>query len=343
MGSLGKQVLLTGGTGFIASHILTELLDAGYQVVVTVRTEAKGRQLLESLSETGDSDVSYVVVEEIAKEGAYEEALQSISALDLVVHTASPYHLNYTNPKTDFLDPAINGTTGLLASVHAYAPTVQRVVLTSSSATIVNPPNHPLVYDESSYGSVTWEDAMVPQFAYRASKIFAERAALDFIEREKPSFDLVTINPPLVFGPAPRHLKDLKALNTSNHRIRDLILGRFKAEPAPLAMPFLFVDVRDVATAHRAALEVPEASGQRFFIVAGHFSNKRIADAIRASHPQLADQLPPSDAADDLPPNIFGFDNCRSREVLGMTYRDLDTCVGDAVAAMLERTCSQTR
>ncbi|GLA02370.1 putative PKS/NRPS-like protein biosynthetic cluster [Aspergillus niger] len=337
MGSLAKKVLLTGGTGFIASHILTELLDAGYQVVVTVRTHDKGRQLLESLSNTGDKTASYVVVEDIAKDGAYDEAIQSISDLDLVVHTASPYHFNYTDPKTDFLDPAIKGTAGLLASIKAYAPTVKRVVLTSSSATIVTPPNHPEVYDETSYGSVTWEEAMVPQVTYRASKIFAERAAFDFIEKDKPNFDLVTINPPLVFGPKPRHVTDLKALNTSNHIIRDTMLGKWKDGGAPIAIPFTWVDVRDVAFAHRQALELPEVSGQRFFTVAGHFSNKRIAEAIRATHPELADRLPPSDVPDDLPEGIYGFDNSKSRKVLGMTFRDLNTCVGDAVTSMLEQ------
>lgn len=36
---------------------------------------------------------------------------------------------------------------------------------------------------------------------YRASKTFAEKAAWDFVEKEKPNFALATINPPMVFGP----------------------------------------------------------------------------------------------------------------------------------------------
>lgn len=110
-----------------------------------------------------------------------DQAIQSISDLDLVVHTASPYHFNYTDPKTDFLDPAIKGTTGLLTSIKAYAQTVKRVVVTSSSATIVTPPNHPEVYDETSYGSVTWEEAMVPEATYRASKVWAHLSPHDTI------------------------------------------------------------------------------------------------------------------------------------------------------------------
>lgn len=71
----------------------------------------------------------------------------------------------------DFLDPSINGTTGLLKSVKAHASTVRRVVITSSSSAIVNPGNHPKVYDETFWAPVTWEDAMIPENTYRASKV----------------------------------------------------------------------------------------------------------------------------------------------------------------------------
>ena len=71
----------------------------------------------------------------------------------------------------DFLDPAIKGTVGILKSVKDYAPTVKRVVVTSSSATILNPGNHPKIYDETVFGTTTWEIALTPIGAYRASKV----------------------------------------------------------------------------------------------------------------------------------------------------------------------------
>jgi nucleoside-diphosphate-sugar epimerase len=40
-----------------------------------------------------------------------------------------------------------------------------------------------------------------PATGYRASKTFAEKAAWDFLEKEKPNFTIATVNPPLVFGP----------------------------------------------------------------------------------------------------------------------------------------------
>lgn len=86
----------------------------------------------------------------------------------------------------------------------------------------------------------------------------------------RPPFDLVTINPSLVFGPAAPHLVsgDLDSLNTSNLRILDMIQGKMKDKLDPTGF-YSWVDVRDVATAHIRALEVPNASGNRFLLLAG--------------------------------------------------------------------------
>lgn len=155
--------------------------------------------------------------------------------------------------------------------------------------------------------------------------------------KEKPNFDLVTINPAYVFGPPPKHLTSLEALNTSNHRIRDMILGDMQKEVTPTGPVHVFADVRDVATAHVRALEQTEASGQRFMIAAGYFSNKRISDVIRESFPQYNDVLPPVDSADDFPDNVYGIDASKSKNVLGVQYRHLKTCVKDTVEAMIPR------
>ena len=114
--------------------------------------------------------MSFVVVANIAEDNAFDQAVQSDPPFDYVVHTASPYQYTFDNPVKDCLDPAIRGTIGLLESVLKHAPGVKRVVFTSSSAAILNPPNHREVYDESSWSEVTWEQAMDPKHVYRASK-----------------------------------------------------------------------------------------------------------------------------------------------------------------------------
>ena len=96
---------------------------------------------------------------------------------------------------------AIVGTTGILKAIKTSAPSVKRVVITSSFAAIVNGqkglwPDH--VYSEEDWNPITEEDALQNAAnAYRASKTFAEKAAWDFVEKEKPNFTLATVHLPI--------------------------------------------------------------------------------------------------------------------------------------------------
>ncbi|KAL2833330.1 hypothetical protein BDW59DRAFT_156832 [Aspergillus cavernicola] len=325
------KVLLTGGTGFIASHILNVLLERGYSVTATVRSITKGETILASHNNIPNGKLSYVVVPDIAAEGAFDLAVQSTPPFDYVIHTASPFPDSFIDPVKDLLNPAINGTTGILKGIKAHAPSVKRVVITSSFAAIVNTASPPKVYDETSWNPVTWDEAVADRsLAYRGSKTFAEKVAWEFIEKESPGFDLVAINPPLVYGP-----NTLNSLNTSNQRIRDFIQGKHAtANELPPTGTFLWVDVRDLALAHVRAIEVPEAGGNRFFVTAGHCSNKRIVDAIRETHPELALRLP-RDPVDDFPGRCYGFDNGRVGRVLGVEFRSLRECMRDTVSSLV--------
>ncbi|KAI9371335.1 hypothetical protein BJX61DRAFT_511798 [Aspergillus egyptiacus] len=329
------KVLLTGGSGFIAAHILDQLLERGYDVVTTVRSEEKGERILAAHPNTAKEKLSYVIVKDIAEDGAFDEAVKSDPPFDYVLHTASPFHYNVQDPVKDFLDPAIKGTTGILKAIKANAPTVKRVVITSSFAAIINTNKHADVYSEKNWNSVTWEEGLDPAQTYRASKTFAEKAAWDFVEKEKPNFNIATINPPLVLGPVVHYLSSLDSINASNTRITRLVRG-FEKEAIPPTGVFLWVDVRDVALAHIRAIEVPEAGAQRFFVTAGLYANKDIVDIIRDAYPELDDRLPPKDAASDLPKDVYGYDNKKSIQVLGLKYRSLKESVVDTVKTLLE-------
>lgn len=154
---------------------------------------------------------------------------------------------------------------------------------------------------------------------------------------ESPSFDLATVCNTYTFGPVQRQLPTLDAINTSNQRIRDLVLGRMRGGLEPTAPVFTWVDVRDVALAHVRAITRPAAGGRRFYVVGGYFSNKKLADIIRARYPGLAGVLPDEGSVeDDFPADVYGFDNSRSREVLGIEYRGLEEGVADTVESILE-------
>lgn len=77
------------------------------------------------------------------------------------------------------------------------------------------------------------------------------------------------------------------------------MLGKYKTELPPTGT-FIWVDVRDLALAHVRAAELPEAGGKRFFITAGHFSNRMMADIIKEGRPDLADQLPGDEVKGDF-------------------------------------------
>lgn len=329
------RVLLTGGSGFIAAHCVDHLLQRGHSVVFTVRSDKKGQKILSNHTGTPVNRLNYVIVEDIAKETAFDEAVKSEPPFDAVLHTASPFHLNITNPK-DLLDPAIVGTTGLLRAVQASAPSVKRVVITSSFASMMNPAQHPETYNEKNWNPIAMEDAVLNAAnAYRASKTFAEKAAWDFVEKENPTFDLVTINPPLVLGPVVHYLSSLDSINTSNERIRNMIQGKCKDALPPTFGVYLWADVRDVALAHVKAVEVAEAGGKRFLIAGDtYMTNAEIARIIKANFPALADQLPVK-LESDMPEDVYGYDNSSSKEVLKLNYRSFEDCVGDTVKSLL--------
>ncbi|OAL32107.1 hypothetical protein AYO20_08045 [Fonsecaea nubica] len=329
------RVLLTGGSGFIAAHCVDYLLQRGHSVVFTVRSPEKGQKILRNHPGLPKDKLNYVIVGDIAQENAFDEAVKSDPPFEGVLHTASPFHYNVTDPKKDLLDPAIIGTTGILKAVKKYAPTVKRIVITSSFAAIINPPSHEKIYSEKNWNPITEEEAIQnPANAYRASKTFAERAAWEFVEKEKPNFDLATINPPLVLGPVVHYLNSLDTINTSNERVRNMIQGRTKDTGLAPSGVFIWVDVRDVALAHVKALEVPEAGGKRFLTTAGHYSNADIAQIIKQRFPDLADKLPDK-IESDRPQDCYQYDNSRSKEVLGLKYRSLEDSVVDTVKSLL--------
>jgi len=295
----------------------------------------KGKKILSNHPDVPSSQLSYVIVEDIAKENAFDEAVKSDPPFEAVLHTASPFHFNVQDPKKDLLDPAIIGTTGILRAIKANAPSVKRVAITSSFAAIINAKQHPSVYNESSWNPVTEDEALHTDAgtAYRGSKTLAERAAWDFVEKEKPNFTLTTLCPPLVLGPVVHYLADLSSLNTSNEIVRDMVTGKFRDSGLPTTRVVIFVDVRDLALAHVRAIEREEAQGKRFFVTAGFYRNNDVADAIKKEFPELAEKLPEKYEAD---PKEFPFkiDNSRAKEVLGLEYRSLETSVTDLVRSL---------
>ncbi|KAI0143195.1 putative NAD dependent epimerase/dehydratase [Pestalotiopsis sp. NC0098] len=332
------KVLLTGGSGFIAAHILELLLQRGHEVVTTVRSEDKASKIRDAHP---DAKLSVVIVPDIAQPDAFDEVVKT-PGLEVVLHTASPFHYKWSDPKTELLDPAIVGTTSILKAIKKSAPGVKRVVITSSFASILSDAklaDPKTVFSEKDWNPSTYEDGLGDHkpTSYRVSKTLAEKSAWDFVEKEKPNFDLATVCPPLVFGPVVHHLNSLAAINTSNERFVDLIRGKWTSG-IPDTGVFFWVDVRDVALAHVEAFERSAAGGKRFFVLAGKFNNREIAAAVRQNFPDLKDKLPTEDVqGGDYPAGgVYGYDNSRATEELGIKWISVEKSAVDTVKSLLD-------
>lgn len=97
-------------------------------MVTTVRSAEKGQKILDNHPHSSKDKLDFVIVEDIAKPGAFDKAVHSNPPFETIIHTASPFHFNATDTKKELLDPAVIGTTGILESAKKYAPTVKRVV-----------------------------------------------------------------------------------------------------------------------------------------------------------------------------------------------------------------------
>lgn len=137
----------------------------------------------------------------------------------------------------------------------------------------------------------------------------------------------------MVYGPSNHAVPDMNKLNTSSADIYRFINGSTK-NPGDTAFP-LCVDVRDVATAHLKAYEVPEASNQRFAVTSGNFTYQRVCDIIREKFPDLKDKVPEGNPGEKYP-DFFTLSNEKAKKVLGIEFIGLEQMVVDTVKSLLE-------
>ncbi|KAH8432891.1 SDR family oxidoreductase [Aspergillus melleus] len=326
-----ETVLITGISGYVAAHITRVFLDAGYNVRGTLRSLSSAPAITARYP-GHETNLTFVSVPDIAAPHAFDTAVHNVVG---VIHTASPFTLDVSDNEKDLLQPAIRGTTNVLDAVAHHAPTVRRVVITSSFAAILdlekgNRPGYK--YTEEDWNPISYDAAkQTPSgsVAYCASKAFAERALWHWAGEHKPSFSVVSVNPPWVFGPG---MDGKQRLNESLEAIRRLVDGSAGGEVPGVDFAG-FADVRDLAVAHLRAFEVEEAAGRRFLIANGKFDYQLAVDVIRREFPQLQG-VPlgtPGVATETYTP-----DGSKAREVLGLEYRSLERTMVDTVRWLIE-------
>lgn len=333
---MARTAAITGVTGFIGAHAAAEMLARGYRVQGTTRSVAAAKANPKLMGLLNAAERLTLFEADLLDPGAFEAAF---AGADVVLHMASPYSLEAKDPQRELVDPAVQGTLNALAAAARQA-SVKRVVLTSSMAAVTDEPDGRVLTEAD------WNvKSSLKRNPYYFAKAEAERAAWAFMERERPGFDLVVINPFLVIGPSLT-----PGLNTSNQIIVEALTGVF---PAIMALNWGVVDVRDVALAHALAAETPSASG-RYLCAAENITMRQLVERLKPL--ALPGETLPTRGIDFPIASFFArlfaftqqpgaasymrthlgrevrFDAGRIERELGLRYRDIAATLAETVA-----------
>src|SRR6218665_2717049 len=124
-----EMVLVTGGTGFVGSHIILQLLQKGYTVRTTLRSIAKKNEIIDTLK-IGDiqsfDNLSFIEAS-LSEDKNWDEAMKGCT---YVLSVASPVFLTEPENENEAIRPAVEGIIRILKA--AKKAGVKRVVMTSN-------------------------------------------------------------------------------------------------------------------------------------------------------------------------------------------------------------------
>ncbi|EEA05005.1 NAD dependent epimerase/dehydratase family protein [Cryptosporidium muris RN66] len=263
------EILVTGATGFIASHIVERLLLRGYKVRGTIRSlESSTYNYLEALPYAKQN--LRLVEANLLNSSIWNEVIKDCQ---VVIHCASPYSMDFNDPYVDIINPAVEGTKNVIDAC-CLCNDVKTVVLTSSIAAIVGDYENGKVYSEADWNEVS--NPLIEPYLY--SKTAAERLAHRTIDEQRPDLNLIVVNVGMTIGPSFR-----TDINQSVQWIYDMISGGI---PTLVDFQTGWIDVRDVAEIHIRLFETKESHG-RYICVQGMHTLQDIARIIKVTKPHL--------------------------------------------------------
>ena len=329
-------ICVTGGSGFLGSWCVSQLLEKGYVVNTTVRSMEKAEHLKKLPNAASNLNV---YVADLLTTGSFDSAVAGCTA---VLHVASPFFVGgneYT--MENLLKPALDGTRNVLESCNKAK--VKKVVLTASTACMYvwyGSKDESHVLSEEDWSDE--EKIIEAKNWYSHSKIQTEKMAWEFAKGPNCSFRMAVMNPCLIFGPMLQPV-----LNTSCKAIANCATGaKDEIENSCRAI----VDVRDVARAHILAMESPlesEIWGKRFLLMEDCPHWKTIHDWIREELQSISAEAAlkvASKVSDKVLPSAVGapsphptkFDNSRSKILLGLEYTPMIKSVKDNLRSLIK-------
>jgi dihydroflavonol-4-reductase len=339
-------VLVTGASGFVGKWTVIELLRAGHRVRGTLRSPGKAEGVRATAArlagENAASRLELVTCDLMADAG-WAEAMQGATA---VMHVAAQVLAEEPKDAAVVVGPAVEGTERVLRFAHAAG--IKRVIMTSSIATVGYGLGHSRgkrIYSETDYTKI---ETMRWKWAYCVGKTLAERAAWIFAAAN--GMELTTIHPGMILGPAADADTSVSLMLVSG-----LLDG---STPAMPSNGFCVIDVRDVAAMHLAALESPEAIGQRYLATGPYLAFPEVARILREAYPDNKVTLrvvpdwtirvlaffggPTRQIINDIG-NEKHFDGSKGRVLLGRDYRSPEEATLSAASSLLELGLIKTR
>ena len=252
---MAETVLVTGGTGFVASQCILQLLQKGYNVKATLRNLNRKDKVLDMMKYGGITSFGNLefIEADLTKDDNWDEAVRGC---DYILHVASPIGLEVPKDENEFIKPAVEGTLRVLRA--AKNAGVKRVVMTSNFGAVgYSHKDTTTIITEEDWTDLNEKDLS----AYNKSKVLAERAAWDYVNEEGGSLEFATLNPMGIFGPSLS-----SDLSSGFALLKQVLDGSLKSIPN---MTLGIVDVRDLADLHIRAMTNPNAKGQRFLALSG--------------------------------------------------------------------------
>jgi dihydroflavonol-4-reductase len=275
-----RTVLVTGGSGFLGGWCVVEALRQGFRVRTTVRSLAREDEVRANVATQIDAgDRLEVLAADLLSDDGWPAA---VAGCEYVLHVASPFPEAQPKDPDELIVPAREGALRVLrAGLDAGA---SRIVMTSSVAAVRNARDGALE-GRREMTEEDWSDPSDPHMSpYAKSKGLAERAAWELVRERGAEERLTTIQPGAIIGPLLGSDRSY-----SLQAIERLLDGKMPGLPR---LGFAFIDVRDVAELHVAAMTAPDAAGQRL-IAAGEFLwFSDVAEILRASLGPDAKKVP---------------------------------------------------
>ncbi|KAM0263930.1 hypothetical protein ACHAQJ_000965 [Trichoderma viride] len=337
---MSETLIVTGANGYVALHVIKEAISRGYKVIGTVRSSSAADKVLAALPHAS-SQLELVYMTDMTKAESFEKAFAKYP-VKAVLNVASPLISQPKNVELDFLEPAINSGVAILEAARRYGgPFFQRVVHVGSFAACLDfsrgdAPGK--TYTPADWNPITYKESVEGGEAtgYIGSKVLAEKRMWSWMRDEKPNYDMAVVNPSVIFGPSLGPV-DLDNLNVSTKMLWELVC------PSPNPSPYnsmhvgSWVDVRDVASALLAAVQVPEAGDERFLVV-NRCHWQLIRDEARRALPELHRRIDPGEPGSwkAARETTYDVDGTKAERILGIKYRHLDDCLRDTYSQLLE-------